>query len=74
MNGKEKGRDVSLKGSINTVDLLVLIILNQLLFILKYCVPFYKTSYLNEEVNRTGPSPSVSVPWRRFYDTGTSRT
>jgi len=23
----------------------------------------YKTSYLNEEVNRTEPSPSVSVPW-----------
>jgi hypothetical protein len=24
---------------------------------------FYKTSYLNEEVNCTEPSPSVSVPW-----------
>jgi hypothetical protein len=24
---------------------------------------FYKTGYLNEEVNRTEPSPSVSVPW-----------
>jgi hypothetical protein len=24
---------------------------------------FYKTSYLNEEVNRTEPSPLVSVPW-----------
>ncbi len=24
---------------------------------------FYKTSYLNEEVNRTEPSPSVRFPW-----------
>jgi hypothetical protein len=24
---------------------------------------FCKTSYPNEEVGRTGPSPSVSVPW-----------
>ncbi len=24
---------------------------------------FYKTSYPNEEVNRTEPSPSVSHPW-----------
>jgi len=22
-----------------------------------------KTGYLNEEVNRTEPSPSVSIPW-----------
>jgi hypothetical protein len=26
---------------------------------------FYKTSYFNEEVNHTEPSPSGSVPW--FY-------
>jgi hypothetical protein len=30
----------------------------------KYYLPFYKTSYLNEEVNRTEPSGSVSVPWQ----------
>jgi len=24
---------------------------------------FYKTSYLNEEVNRTEPSPSVRISW-----------
>ncbi len=24
---------------------------------------FYKTNYLNEEVNHTYPSPSVNVPW-----------
>jgi hypothetical protein len=26
---------------------------------------FYKTTYLNEEVNHTDPSPSVRLPW--FY-------
>jgi hypothetical protein len=30
--------------------------------ILKIIFTFYKTSYLNEEVNCTEPSPSVSVP------------
>jgi hypothetical protein len=29
----------------------------------KYYIRFYKTSYLNEEVNCTEPSPSVSIPW-----------
>ncbi len=29
---------------------------------LKYYLPFYKTSYPNEEVNRTESSPSVRVP------------
>ncbi len=28
-----------------------------------------KTSWLNEEVNRTEASPSVSVPWRYAIDT-----
>ncbi len=26
-----------------------------------------KTSYPNEEVNRTEPSPSVSVPWIKIF-------
>jgi hypothetical protein len=30
---------------------------------------FYKTSYLNEEVNRTEPSPSVSVSWINMFCT-----
>jgi hypothetical protein len=34
----------------------------QLLFILKILLTFYKISYLNEEINCTGPSPSVSIP------------
>jgi hypothetical protein len=37
--------------------------LDQLLLILQTLFPFLKTSYLNEEVNRTEPSLSASVPW-----------
>ena len=47
---------------LSAVDLLVLTSLDQLLLILANAF-FYKTSCLNEEVNRTEPSPSVSVPW-----------
>ncbi len=50
------------RGSISTVDLLVLTSLDQLLWELKLNFPFYKTTYLNEEVNCTEPSPSVRVP------------
>ncbi len=32
------------------------------LFVTQTLLAFYKPSYLNEEVNRTKPSPSVSVP------------
>ena len=50
-------RESLLKG-ISTIDLLVLASLDQLLSLLKmYIFLSYKTSYLNEEVNRTGPSP-----------------
>ncbi len=50
-----------------SVQLTSLFWLQQTLFTL------YKTSYLNEEVNRTEPSPSVSVPW--FHPrTGRPRT
>jgi hypothetical protein len=44
------------------VDLLVLASLAWLVLILKHHFICYKTSYLNEEVNRTEPSLSVSVP------------
>jgi hypothetical protein len=45
-------------GRLSTVDLLVLTSLDQLLFILKIVFTFfYKTSYLNEEVNGIEPSP-----------------
>jgi hypothetical protein len=38
--------------------------LDQLLFYIENIINlFYKTSYLNEEVNSTEPSPLVSIPW-----------
>jgi len=43
------------------VDFLVITRSIQPIFILKVFF-FYKTTYLNEEVNCTGPSPSVRVP------------
>jgi hypothetical protein len=52
---------------VSTVDLLVLTSLDQLLF-WKYFSPYYKTSYLNEEVDCTEPSPSLSVPRLGGYD------
>ena len=49
---------------LSTVALLALTSLDEFIFILKiYVAFFYKTSYLNEEVNCTEPSPSVSIPW-----------
>ncbi len=51
-----------LRGRLSTVDLLVLTNLVQLLWVQQTLFTFFcKTSYLNEEVNRTEPSPSVSV-------------
>ncbi len=45
----------------STVDLLVLTSLDQLLFC--WNMFFYKTRHLNEEVECTEISPSVSIPW-----------
>jgi hypothetical protein len=55
-------REVLLRreGSVSTVDLLVLTCLD--LFYMEN-IFFYKTSYLNEEVGCTVPSPSVSILW-----------
>jgi hypothetical protein len=50
------------RGRHSTVDLLVLTNLYQLLSILKILFTFFKTSYLNEEVNLSEPSPSVRLP------------
>jgi len=50
------------RGMLSTIDLLALTSLYQLLLILKKLLTFKKTSYLNEEVNRTEPSPPGSVP------------
>ncbi len=52
-------REALLKGRISTADLLVLTSLDQLFFKLKL---FFKTTYLNSEVDCTEPSPSVRVP------------
>ncbi len=55
------------RGRLSTVDLLVLTSLDQLLFaVMIFFYLCYKTSYLNEEVNCTEPSPSVSVPCSEF--------
>jgi hypothetical protein len=48
-------RESSLKGWISTVDLLMPIGSDELLFI-------FKTIYLNEEFNCTKPSPAVDQP------------
>jgi len=50
------------KGSICTVDLLVLTSLDKLIQTETNFFFFTKTTYLNEEVNCTEPSPSVRVP------------
>jgi hypothetical protein len=51
------------QGILSTIDLLALISLDDLLFFENFIYLFTKTSYLNEEVNCTDPSPSVSIPW-----------
>ncbi len=57
-------RNTNWKGRITTVDLLVLTCLYQLLLILPTLFTFLqKNKLLNEEVNRTEASPSVSVLW-----------
>ncbi len=56
-------REVLLRERLSTVDLQVLNSLDQLLFILKNLFTFfYKTSYFNEEVNCTEPSPKLAFP------------
>jgi hypothetical protein len=59
-----QARETLLKGRLSTVDLLVRTCLNQVHFYIENVIYiFNKTSYFNEEVNRTDPSPSVSIPW-----------
>jgi hypothetical protein len=51
------------RGRLSTVDFLELTILDQLIVLLKKIIyPFKKTSYPNEDVNHTQPSPLVRVP------------
>jgi hypothetical protein len=68
---KRKGVDASRQGSLtegvrlSTVDLLVVTGLDQLFCFENITCIFYITTYLNEEVNCTEPSPSVSNPCSR---------
>jgi hypothetical protein len=49
---------------LGTVDLLVLTSFRSaVLYIQSIITLCYKTSYINEEINCTEPSPLVSVPW-----------
>ncbi len=58
-------RKVLVKGWLSKVDLLVLTYLDQLHFKQKILLNFFhKTSCLNEEVNCTVPSCTVSIPCR----------
>ncbi len=57
----------NLRGRLSTVDLLVQANIDQLLLTLKQYLLYYKTSYLNEEVSCTEPSPSLSVPWFGWF-------
>ncbi len=52
-----------LRGWVSTIDLLVIPCLLELL--LNIANIFYKTSYLNQEVNCTEPSPSVRGPCKK---------
>ncbi len=56
------------RGRIRTVDVLAVTSSYHPLFILKLYFSLHKTTYLNEEVNRTEPSPSLRVPslYHRF--------
>ncbi len=58
---KEQGTLTKREG-FGSVDLTVLTSLDQLLVIMQALFTFYITSYLNEETNRSEPSPSVRVP------------
>jgi hypothetical protein len=64
-------REALLKGSLSTIDLLVLTSFDQLLLLLKISFNFfYETSYVNEEVNGTEPSRLLVFPGRdkKIYD------
>jgi hypothetical protein len=60
------------QGTLTEGYLLVLITIDQLLFIMKTLVTFYKTSYHNEEINRNEPSPSISVPCLPYFSAKSS--
>jgi hypothetical protein len=56
--------NTNLKGRLSTVELHVLTSTDQLLLIVQTLFTILQNK--EEEVNRTEPSPSVSVPWLQF--------
>jgi len=54
-----------LRGRLSTVYLLILTSLDQLFFIEKNIYVLYKTSYFNDEVKCTEPSPQLVFPGSR---------
>ncbi len=76
-NGKESSLIISSftpgnpywRGRFSTVDLLMPTCLYHTLFIFLTLFTFFRTSYLNEEVSRTDPSPKVKIPWGQCYKT-----
>jgi hypothetical protein len=55
-------------GKLCTVDLLVLTSSDSACFVITHILNLFQTSYLDEEVNRTEPSASVSVPWYYLHN------
>ncbi len=55
------------EGSVQLTSLYFLFEISSLLYWKLYLPFFTRTSYLNEEVNCTEPSPSVSVPWLSLF-------
>ncbi len=58
----DEARKSCWRGRLSVVDRLILTRLDQLLLVFEYYLPFYQTSYLNEEVNCTKPSPQLVFP------------
>jgi hypothetical protein len=65
--GQLQGTLTEVEGSVQCTSLHKLVWISCFWYC-KHYILFYKTSYLNEEVNCTEPSPSVSVPWQLNRD------
>ncbi len=63
ISSKARARNPYGRGWLSTAYLLALTSSDQLFFNENIIYFFYKTSFLNEEVNRTEPSLQFSVPW-----------
>ncbi len=55
------------KGRLNTIDLLLPTCFNPAAFDIANIIYFFtKQATFNLEVNRTNPSPSISLPWMSY--------